>query len=148
MGSCFCRHISTSTRCSALSSACSLFSTIATSLILVCTRIALHPTPAVPPSSSSDNINESSRRNWTLAAVAYGVCWFIWIVGIVFLYEVIYSWWRLWRSSESHYRRFMLFAAFASDSISVDRVCLITRPCGMAPLYYRPWLPAFNPNSF
>ncbi|KAL5501121.1 hypothetical protein ACEPAH_9508 [Sanghuangporus vaninii] len=60
-------------------------------------QLALHPTPATPPSAASDNSNSSSSRNWALGASAYGVCWLIWIVGVVILYEVVYSWWRRWR---------------------------------------------------
>ncbi|EJD00289.1 uncharacterized protein FOMMEDRAFT_30381 [Fomitiporia mediterranea MF3/22] len=60
-------------------------------------QLALHPTPASPPSSSSNNSNPSSSRNWALGAAGYGVCWLFWIVGIIFIYEVVYCWWRRWR---------------------------------------------------
>ena len=62
-------------------------------------RLALHPTPDTPPSATSDNSNASSSRNWALGGSAYGVCWLLWIVGVVILYEVVYCWWRRWRCS-------------------------------------------------
>ncbi|KAH8111648.1 hypothetical protein DFH11DRAFT_1546499 [Phellopilus nigrolimitatus] len=61
-------------------------------------QIAINPTPLTPPSGSSAGQNTSSRRNWTLGAAVFGICWFFWVVGVVLLYEVVYCWWRVWRS--------------------------------------------------
>lgn len=74
--------------------------TLHLTLCFLFVRLSLHPTPLSPPSSSSNNSNPSSSRNWALAAAGYGICWLFWIVGIVLLYEIVYSWWRRWRCSE------------------------------------------------
>ncbi|QRW10171.1 transmembrane protein [Ceratobasidium sp. AG-Ba] len=39
----------------------------------------------------------SSRRNWSLAAAAYSACVLIWVIGVLIIYEAVYSFWRRWR---------------------------------------------------
>ncbi|CAE6356368.1 unnamed protein product [Rhizoctonia solani] len=39
----------------------------------------------------------SNRQNWSLAAAAYCACVAVWILGIVIMYELVYSFWRRWR---------------------------------------------------
>ncbi|GAB1526149.1 hypothetical protein RhiTH_009315 [Rhizoctonia solani] len=39
----------------------------------------------------------SNRQNWSLAAAAYCACVAVWIVGIIIVYELVYSFWRRWR---------------------------------------------------
>jgi hypothetical protein len=46
--------------------------------------------PAVP----------GSGCNWVLGAVAYLVCWVLWIIGVFLGYEVFYSYYRRWRLRE------------------------------------------------
>ena len=73
------------------------------------TRVALHPTPASPPTAATvrngggPSLNPMSSRNWALASAAYGICWLVWIVGVVIMYEIVYSWWRRWRCSTSFF---------------------------------------------
>lgn len=42
-----------------------------------------------------------TTHDWTLALVAYVACWFLWVFGVWLMYEVVYSFWRRWRASES-----------------------------------------------
>ncbi|KAG8897558.1 hypothetical protein FRB99_008062 [Tulasnella sp. 403] len=53
-------------------------------------QVAKHPT--ITPLST-----RSSQRNWTLASVAYIICWALWLFGVVLIYEAVYCFWRRWR---------------------------------------------------
>ena len=41
-----------------------------------------------------------SGRNWVLGAVAYLVCWVLWVFGVFLGYEFLYSYHRRWRFRE------------------------------------------------
>ncbi|KAH9847788.1 hypothetical protein C2E23DRAFT_741008 [Lenzites betulinus] len=58
--------------------------------VFVLLLVAMHPNPEAPGVPGSG-------RNWALAAAAYIVCWFIWIVAVFVVYEVVYSFVRRWR---------------------------------------------------
>lgn len=53
----------------------------------------MHPNPEAPGVPGSG-------RNWALAAAAYIACWFAWIVAVIVVYEIVYSFIRRWRVSE------------------------------------------------
>jgi hypothetical protein len=57
-------------------------------------RAAKYPNPDAPDVPGSG-------KNWALGAAAYIACWIAWIFVVFILYELIYSFWRRWRISES-----------------------------------------------
>lgn len=50
-------------------------------------RIARHPSAV------------QDSHNWVLALVAYVACWTLGVFGVWLGYEVVYSFWRRWRTS-------------------------------------------------
>ena len=42
-----------------------------------------------------------SGRNWALGAAAYVACWSVWIIAVFVGYELVYSFYRRWRFSQS-----------------------------------------------
>ncbi|KAJ6510777.1 hypothetical protein C8R45DRAFT_1161753 [Mycena sanguinolenta] len=54
--------------------------------LFVLVQIALHPA------------QNSTGKNWSLAAAAYALCWALWLVGVVVMYEGVYCFVRRWRA--------------------------------------------------
>ena len=57
-------------------------------------RVAKFPSPS--------SISPASTRAWTLATAAYIFCWAVQIFGIFILYELAFSFYRRWRTSQYH----------------------------------------------
>lgn len=66
------------------------------SLTLTFRRVARFPNPSAPGMPGSG-------KNWALGAAAYIACWLAWITMVFILYELVYSFWRRWRVSESSF---------------------------------------------
>ncbi|KAL1943516.1 hypothetical protein VTO73DRAFT_3961 [Trametes versicolor] len=58
--------------------------------VFILILVAMHPNPEAPGVPGSG-------RNWALAAAAYIACWFAWIVAVIVVYEIVYSFIRRWR---------------------------------------------------
>lgn len=63
-------------------------------VVLPFSRVAKFPNPVAPGVPGSG-------KNWTLAATAYIACFLAWIILVFIIYELIYSFYRRWRASES-----------------------------------------------
>ncbi|EJD38358.1 hypothetical protein AURDEDRAFT_187758 [Auricularia subglabra TFB-10046 SS5] len=58
-------------------------------------QVAKHPNPVAPGVPGSG-------RGWAFAFAAYIACYFLWIIVVVILYEVLYSFYRRWRTKRPY----------------------------------------------
>ncbi|KAL0581264.1 hypothetical protein V5O48_000747 [Marasmius crinis-equi] len=59
--------------------------------VFILILVAKHPNPEAPGVPGSG-------RSWALGSAAYLACWLVWIVVVFFVYEIIYSFVRRWRT--------------------------------------------------
>lgn len=86
-------------------------------------RVSRHPNPLAPGVPGSG-------RPWALGAAAYIACWAAWLIFVVILYEVVYSFARRWRLST-----FIPISPLPSYRISTNEVLVIIERPLILPIY-------------